>query len=576
MKARERVHIRLGNAKVAIFVGILIYWAWTLGGGAQSWVYIVAVTAFVGLSIWHEVVMRAMARSRAAVWFYDAGIANIKDEWMHAGASGERFRNADHPYADDLDIFGPRSLFQLLSLCRTPMGEARLAGWLLQAAPVAAIRERQARVGALRSRLDLRERIAVVNAASRRFMHPEQLIAWAETAPALPRIRAIVVGMAALFVAAFFSYFYGGSGWAVMLVLAVNGALMGLLFKRAHAIAEGLSSATQSAGLELLANVIKEIEREPFEEPALIALAGRLKGDSGNAASRGIARLARVSDWADSLHNAYVRLGELPFLVTLQIAYAGESWRRRYGTRLRDWVDAIGEIEALSSLAGYSYEHPADPFAELAEDTEPVFEATEIGHPLIPAIESVSNTFSLAHTPRVLVVSGSNMSGKSTLLRTAGVNAILAFAGAPVRAQRLRLTLFAVGTCLRHTDSLQEHRSGFYTEALRIRRIADLLDGPLPLCCLFDELLSGTNSKDRRIAAEGVIRMMLSRGAIGMVTTHDLSLTEIAAIFPGAVKNVHLQDHVEDGKMAFDYKLRDGVITHSNALALMRMIGLDV
>jgi DNA mismatch repair ATPase MutS len=176
----------------------------------------------------------------------------------------------------------------------------------------------------------------------------------------------------------------------------------------------------------------------------------------------------------------------------------------------------------------------------------------------------------------VLLVSGSNMSGKSTLMRTTGLNVVLALAGAPVRAERLRLSPLAVGTCLRHTDSLQEHRSGFYTEALRIRRICDLLDGPVPVLFLFDELLSGTNSKDRRIAAEGVIRTMLERRAIGMVTTHDLSLTEIAAIFPGAVKNVHLQDHVEDGKMTFDYKLRDGVITHSNALELMRMIGLDV
>jgi DNA mismatch repair ATPase MutS len=321
---------------------------------------------------------------------------------------------------------------------------------------------------------------------------------------------------------------------------------------------------------------VKEIEREPFDEPALTTLAARFKGEGGQSASHGIRRLARVSDWADSLHNAYVRLGELPFLVTLQIAYAAEAWRRRYGAALRDWVDAIGELEALSSLAGYSYEHPRDEFPELIESGDSLFDATELAHPLIPAAESVSNTFSLGQVPRVLIVSGSNMSGKSTLLRTAGVNAILAFAGAPVRAERLRLTLLAVGTCLRHTDSLQEHRSGFYTEALRLRRIADLLDGPLPLCFLFDELLSGTNSKDRRIAAEGVARMMLSRGAIGMVTTHDLSLTEIAAIFPGAVKNVHLQDHVEAGKMVFDYKLREGVITHSNALALMRMIGLDV
>jgi len=177
---------------------------------------------------------------------------------------------------------------------------------------------------------------------------------------------------------------------------------------------------------------------------------------------------------------------------------------------------------------------------------------------------------------RVLIVSGSNMSGKSTLMRTVGINAVLALAGAPVRAAGLRLTPLAIGTCLRHTDSLQEHRSGFYTEALRIRRICDLLDGPLPLLFLFDELLSGTNSKDRRTAAEGVLKTMLARRTIGMVTTHDLALTEIAGMFSTDVRNVHLQDRVENGQMWFDYKLREGVITHSNALELMRMIGLDV
>lgn len=595
VKARERVHIRLGNAKVAVFIGALLYWAFTFGGGGESWVYGSAIALFIALSIWHELVMRAMARAKAAVAFYRAGAARIEDRWMRDEPSGARFRNPDHPYADDLDLFGPRSVFQLLSLCRTPMGESRLAHWLMQAAAVPEIRDRQSRVAALRTRLDLRERIAVVNAANRRFrgphdadfassadMHPENLIAWAETAPSLPRSRVAVAGMAVLFVATFANFLNGGSGWAVLVVLAVNAALLGLLFKRAHVIVEGLSSATQSAGVELLANVVKEIESEPFDEPAVIALAARLKGDGGHHASQGLARLARVSDWADSLHNAYVRLGELPLLVTLQIAYAGEAWRRRYGRALRDWVDVVGEVEALSSLAGYSYEHPRDPFADVFEDTEAAFEATEMSHPLIPAAEAVSNTFALGGPrtqdpgPRTLIVSGSNMSGKSTLLRTAGVNTVLACAGAPVRAERLRLTVLQVGTCLRHTDSLQEHRSGFYTEALRLRRIADLLDGRLPVLFLFDELLSGTNSKDRRIAAEGVIRSMLARRAIGMVTTHDLSLTEIAAIFPGAVKNVHLQDHVEDGKMAFDYTLRDGVITHSNALELMRMIGLDV
>ena len=155
-------------------------------------------------------------------------------------------------------------------------------------------------------------------------------------------------------------------------------------------------------------------------------------------------------------------------------------------------------------------------------------------------------------------------------------SAVLAMAGAPVRARRFTLTPVAIGTCLRHTDSLQEHRSGFYTEALRIRLITDLLGGERPLLFLFDELLNGTNSKDRRIAAEGVIKTLLAGRAMGMVTTHDLALTEIAAMAPGDVRNVHLEDRVENGKMVFDYTVKDGVITHSNALELMRIIGLDV
>jgi DNA mismatch repair ATPase MutS len=352
--------------------------------------------------------------------------------------------------------------------------------------------------------------------------------------------------------------------------------LLGWLGKRANSVVESLAAATESAALDLFANVIREIEHESIDQAELSTLTSQLKDQSGRPASRGIAGLARISDWADSRHNVFLRLSEIPLLFTLQVAYAAESWRAGYGRQLRGWVDAVGEIEALLSLAGYSFEHPADPFAEIVDSGGPLFEATEIAHPLLPSATAVSNSLTLGSSPRILIVSGSNMAGKSTLMRSVGINTLMALAGAPVRAERLRLTPLALGTCLRHTDSLQEHRSGFYTEALRIRLICDLLDGPLPLLFLFDELLSGTNSKDRRVAAEGVVRTMLSRGAMGMVTTHDLSLTEIAAIFAGDVRNVHLQDKVENGQMSFDYKLRDGVITHSNALELMRMIGLDV
>ena len=573
--ARERVHVHLGNAKVAIFIVTLIYTAVTIDH-LSSTTFGAAIALFVALSIWHEFVMRALARAQAAVTYYADGEARIEDRWMRDTPSGERFRNRDHPYADDLDVFGPRSLFQLVSSCRTPMGEERLAGWLLRTSPVAEIRERQSRVAALRSRIDLRERIAVVNAGRKRSIHADRLIAWSEHSPVMPPVRILILLMALLFVAALAIYMNGGSGWPLAAVPIVNLGLLGWLGKRANSVVESLAAATESAALDLFANVIREIEQESIDQAELSTLTRQLKDQSGRPASRGIAGLARISDWADSRHNVFLRLSEIPLLFTLQVAYAAESWRAAYGRQLRGGVDAVGQIEALLSLAGYSFEHPADPFAEIVDTGAPLFEATEIAHPLLPSATAVSNSLTLSASPRILIVSGSNMAGKSTLMRSVGINTVMALAGAPVRAGRLRLTPLALGTCLRHTDSLQEHRSGFYTEALRIRLICDVLDGPLPLLFLFDELLSGTNSKDRRVAAEGVVRTMLSRGAMGMVTTHDLSLTEIAAIFAGDVRNVHLQDKVENGQMSFDYKLRDGVITHSNALELMRMIGLDV
>lgn len=572
---RDRAHVRLGNAKVALFLAAVVYGGYAIGNDPSATIFVIGAAAFVALSVWHESVIRSLARARAAVAYYDQGIARIGDTWMRDEPSGERFRDRNHPYADDLDIFGRSSLFQFVSSCRTPMGEERLAGWLLRASAAQEIRDRQARVVALRAHVDLRERIAVVNAGRRRSIDAARLITWAEQTDTLPPVRPLIILGALAFVGALGVYLNGGPGDWLIIVPVVNLALLGWLAKRCSALVETLAGSTESAALTLLSDVIIELEREQFTEPSIAALAERLKGSApAETASRGLARLARISDWADSRHNVFVRLAEIPLLFTPQLAYAAEGWRKQYGHRIRGWVDAVGEMEALLSLAGYSYERPQYPFAEIVEGGEAIFDATEIAHPLLPAA-AVSNSLALAKS-QVVILSGSNMAGKSTLMRTVGINAVLALAGAPVRAQTLRLSLIAVGTCIRHTDSLQEHRSGFYTEALRIRLIYDLLDGPVPLLFLFDELLAGTNSKDRRVAAEGVVRTMIARGAMGMVTTHDLSLTEIAELFPGKVRNVHLQDKVEHGQMSFDYKLRDGVITHSNALELMRMIGLDV
>ncbi|HEU4754153.1 MAG TPA: DNA mismatch repair protein MutS, partial [Armatimonadota bacterium] len=226
-------------------------------------------------------------------------------------------------------------------------------------------------------------------------------------------------------------------------------------------------------------------------------------------------------------------------------------------------------------LAAYGFEHPQDPFPELA-DEGPLFEVEGIAHPLLPAARAVRNDLSLGPELRMLIVSGSNTSGKSTLLRSVGVNTVLALAGAPVRARRLRLSRLSVGASIRVQDSLQGGISRFQAEILRLRRIVELTGGPHPVLFLLDEILHGTNSHDRRIGAAAVLRSLVERGAIGLTTTHDLALTQVAGSPELKAANVHFEDHMEDGRMAFDYHLRPGVVQKSNALELMRAVGLDV
>ncbi len=232
-------------------------------------------------------------------------------------------------------------------------------------------------------------------------------------------------------------------------------------------------------------------------------------------------------------------------------------------------------MEALSSLAGYRYEHPDDVLPEFLAGS-PSIEGEGLGHPLLPEAVTVRNDLTLTGELRVLVVSGSNMSGKSTLLRTVGINAVLAQAGAPVRARRLRMTPLELGTSIHVQDSLLAGVSRFYAEITRLGAIMRRAAEAPPLLFLIDELLHGTNSHDRRIGAEAIVRGLVDRGAIGLVTTHDLALAHVADALGARGANVHFADELENGRMHFDYRIRPGVVQKSNALELMRSVGLDV
>lgn len=572
----DRLHIRLGNVKVGVVAaGLLTGWLAVTSEAISGWWLAVPVAVFIGLSVWHERVLRARALAARAVRYYRRGLNRLDHKPAESSETGERFRDETHPYADDLDLFGRGGLFELMSTARTRAGEEALARWLLAPATLAEIRDRHAAIEELRYRLDLREDLALLGEEARSSLESEPLPRWGEQPPLIESgpLRVLASALAVTMVAALVGWLVFDLSRAVPLgVLALEAAFGLLLRRRVLEVARAVEQPAHD--LALMAEVLVRLERERFTSPRLVELR-RVLETRGHPPSWHIARLNRLIELLESRDHLMVRLIGPPLMWTTQLAFAIEAWRKRTGPAVRRWIAAVGEIGGLLSLACYSYEHPDDPFPEFTEEG-PCFEGEGLGHPLIPLDRSVRNDVRLGADLAVLVVSGSNMSGKSTLLRTVGANVVLAMAGAPVRARRLKLSPLVVGATIRITDSLQAGSSRFYAEITRLRQLMDLTRGPSPLLFLLDELLHGTNSKDRRLGGEAVVRSLVERGAVGLLTTHDLALAHIAETLAPRGANVHFEDHLEDGKITFDYKMRSGVVEKSNALALMRSIGLEV
>jgi len=538
---------------------------------ALPWL-LVPTMAFIGLVLYHRRVRGWQARAQRAVEFYRTGLERIRDRWQGSGPGGGQFDVQHHIYAADLDLFGKDSLYQMLCAARTQMGENTLARWLLAPADGAAIRERHSSIADLRDRLDWREELAVQGDSSRIELRCDRVIDWAQSPNRLDRpwIRWTAPLLALLAVAAALAWAIAGLRFPLLAVLLVELALTYLLRDPVRTATAAVETVYEDLkGLSLLLN---RIETERFEAAPLRALVLRLSSHSIGA-SAAFSRLATIVNFIESRRNPFLQPFMLPLMYPLQAALAAERWRAVHGNAIRAWLDVLGEIEALVSLARYSYEHPEYPFPEFIEGAA-AFQADELGHPLIPAAARVCNDVDMSGSTRVLLVSGSNMSGKSTLLRAVGINTVLAMAGAPVCAKRLQLTPLQIGASIRVNDSLHEGSSRFYAEITRLRQLFE--PAALPLLYLLDELLQGTNSSDRRIGAQGVIRALLERGAIGLVSTHDLALTEIAGLDAHALVNVHFEDEFIGGKLKFDFKLRNGIITKSNGIELMRSIGLDV
>ncbi len=551
---------------VAVLLGALFVRAYGL-----VWV-LAPFGVFVVLVTIHGRVLDALTTAKDAVAFHAQALLRMDGTWEDNPMDGSRHLHGDHPYAADLDLFGPHSLFALLWSGRTVLGEDTLATWLKAPAPPGTVRQRHDAVRELAVAMDHRE---ALHLASRGNLEPGRLRSWANAPAWNPPVwlRPVLFVLSAVTGVTLVLW------WVDVLPLAVGSALCVLeaavvmsLGARTRGVLDTV--ARRAEELQALSARLALMERFPARSTLLQKHLEDLKID-GVMPSAVVAALARKLAWADMRHNQVLFPVALALMWSTQWALALESWRRQHGPRLGLWLHVAGSWEALASLAAYHAEHPDDVFPELL-DAGPALEATAVGHPLLPARSCVRNDVSLGASTRLLIISGSNMSGKSTYLRAVGCAVVMALAGAPVRARSMRLGPTQLGASMRVVDNLAGGKSRFAAEIARLKLVVDLAGAAMPLLFLLDEILSGTNSHDRQIGAQGVVKGLLDKGAMGMITTHDLALTRMAGELGDRARNVHFQDTMKDGVLVFDFTLRDGVVDHSNALELMRAVGLGV
>jgi hypothetical protein len=555
-------------------LGVLL-WA---SHGAWVWAGLAAsAAAFVVLVFVHARTIDARERAAATLRFHERGLARIAHAWDALPAGSARFRQADHPFAADLDVFGRASLMQIVDATETRFGEEHLARLLSQEGPGAwpdDVLARQQAARELAARLTLREALSTAGGVlADERSDPSAILAWAEGDERMP---AAYASLAWLFPALTLALAIAGIASEVRpstltALLVAEIALSVALGERLTPLLASVSA--RESGLTRWRAMLEVIERERFDAPLLGRAAARL-GATGRRASAEIAALEHIVGFADARRNEVFRffLGPLVFWDG-HCARALLRWRKRVGHEIRPWLAALGEIEALASLGSFAFEHPDFAWPEAAP--APAYVAAGLGHPLVADDRRVGNDVTLSGSGRALVVTGSNMSGKSTLLRAIGANAVLAFAGAPVCARALSLGPGRVATSMRVEDSLEEGVSHFYAELRRLKRVVDLAEqGGYPVVFLLDEILHGTNSRERVIGACAVVKRLLGRGALGAVSTHDLGITALEKELGARVANVHFEEQVDGDRMTFDYRLRPGVVQSSNALRMMHSMGI--
>ncbi|HEY9061677.1 MAG TPA: DNA mismatch repair protein MutS [Pseudobacteroides sp.] len=569
-------NLRLGVFIAGVAVGVVLYLA-------KLYILLIAtiiafVAAFVYLVIKHE---KLIGIKNFLDFLLDINVNSIKrleGKWSEFKDKGEEYSDAGHRYFQDLDIFGDRSLFQWINSSKTYYGR-RYFRDILGNTPksIEEIVERQQAVAELSMKLGWRQRFqAEAMRVPGRTIDPEELIKWAlvhetfylkkwisTSVKVLPVFTGIFILLA---INTQFLTFH-----IPLLLLLLQAALLRINRKRRSEIF-GLAEK-YSKDIKVYYNALKHFEKHNFKSGYIKAVKGQMVNNEGLKAFKQLDRLSKIIDNISARHSAFFELLNILTLWDYQCMVAIEKWKQSSGKYLLSWLQALGKVEALCGLAIISFDNPHWPMPDIKE-SRPFIEAKGLGHPLLGE-NGVSNDLKIKNPVKVLLITGSNMSGKSTLLRTVGINLVLAYAGAPVCAESFSVSIADIYTCMRVSDDLGKSISSFYAELLRIKEIVNGAESGRKVFFLLDEIFKGTNSRDRHMGARVLIKRLCQLNCSGLVSTHDLELSDLEK--EGLeVKNYHFEEYYKDNRINFDYKLKNGVSTTRNAVYLMRLAGIDI
>ena len=556
---------------------------WLLRTSPLVWVgAAVALATFILLVAHHRAARDRLLDLETRIGFCAIGLARLRREWHAIPVVLPEGRNTDHPYAGDLELFGTPALTQLLGPVHTLHGQRVLRGWLLTPVAPAEVTKRQHAVGQLARASDYRDELA---AATHRTLaggqqHLDRFIEWVEQTR-MPRVSPVIVWLARLLPALTVTLgllqatgFVARAWW--MLPLAASTIFSGFTLRRIYrtfdaAFAEDPAPLRYSRSFRVAAAV-------PGDAAMLTHIRERLATPGKSAAAR-IRRLEQIMLYADVRHSGTASiLLELFFLWSFHISIALRAWQEDARHELAGWFEALGTLEALGSLATLAHDQPDWCFPDIDDATRQI-EAHALGHPMLPNETRVHNDVVLGPPGTMLLVTGSNMSGKSTLLRSIGANTVLAQAAAPVCAMRYRAPTLRLYTSVNVRDSLAAGVSLYLAQLRRIKTVLDAAEAEsTELCCyLLDEILSGTNSTDRTTAVRAIVHRLLELPAIGALATHDLALAADPRI-RAAAQTIHFREAIDpaSGGMTFDYKIRSGPLQSTNALALLELMGIRI